>query len=78
MSSYLETIGNTPLVRLERALPEEVRANGATILCKMEMQNPGGSIKDRIAKVLYPAGSSPQPYRGYSHLKDPPWPARPR
>mmetsp|Transcript_18412 Transcript_18412/g.46645 ORF Transcript_18412/g.46645 Transcript_18412/m.46645 type:complete len:355 (+) Transcript_18412:181-1245(+) len=52
MSSYLETIGNTPLVRLERALPEEVRANGATILCKMEMQNPGGSIKDRIAKSM--------------------------
>eukprot|EP00192_Tetraselmis_astigmatica_P015663 CAMPEP_0117664804 /NCGR_PEP_ID=MMETSP0804-20121206/9436_1 /TAXON_ID=1074897 /ORGANISM="Tetraselmis astigmatica, Strain CCMP880" /LENGTH=167 /DNA_ID=CAMNT_0005472103 /DNA_START=154 /DNA_END=654 /DNA_ORIENTATION=- len=45
--SYLDTIGNTPMVRLSRGLPERCRA--ARVLCKMEMQNPGGSVKDRIA-----------------------------
>lgn len=45
--SYLETCGKTPLVILNNALPEEARH--ATIVCKLEMQNPGGSIKDRIA-----------------------------
>ena len=45
--SYLETIGKTPMVKLERSVPEA--AKHATILCKLEMQNPGGSLKDRIA-----------------------------
>ena len=45
--SYLETIGNTPMVKLDRSVPDA--AKHATILCKLEMQNPGGSLKDRIA-----------------------------
>jgi cysteine synthase len=45
--TYLETIGNTPMVRLDRSVP--TAAKHATILCKLEMQNPGGSLKDRIA-----------------------------
>eukprot|EP00316_Scyphosphaera_apsteinii_P020898 CAMPEP_0119314096 /NCGR_PEP_ID=MMETSP1333-20130426/31628_1 /TAXON_ID=418940 /ORGANISM="Scyphosphaera apsteinii, Strain RCC1455" /LENGTH=356 /DNA_ID=CAMNT_0007319141 /DNA_START=147 /DNA_END=1217 /DNA_ORIENTATION=+ len=45
--TYLETIGKTPLVKVDRMLPEE--AKHATVLVKLEMQNPGGSIKDRIA-----------------------------
>jgi len=53
-SNYLETItdaiGNTPLVKLGRALPPE--AKGVTVLAKLEMQNPGGSVKDRIAKNM--------------------------
>ena len=36
-----------PLVKLDRMLPDE--AKHATVLVKLEMQNPGGSIKDRIA-----------------------------
>lgn len=44
-SSIVDAIGNTPLVRLRR-----VTANkGATILAKLEGQNPGGSVKTRIA-----------------------------
>lgn len=50
--SYLDTVGHTPLVRLNRSLPEEVAAAGVRVLCKMEMQNPGGSVKDRIAKAM--------------------------
>jgi cysteine synthase A len=43
-NSPLELVGNTPLV----ALPALSPPNGATIYGKMEMMNPGGSVKDRI------------------------------
>jgi S-sulfo-L-cysteine synthase (O-acetyl-L-serine-dependent) len=42
----LATIGNTPLVRLEK-IPEELP--GIEILAKAEYFNPGGSVKDRAA-----------------------------
>jgi cystathionine beta-synthase len=44
-NNILETIGNTPLVRLSR-ITNEVRA---TVLAKIETTNPGNSIKDRMA-----------------------------
>lgn len=47
----LETLGNTPLVRLDRYCPE-----GATVAAKIESFNPGGSVKDRIALALIEAG----------------------
>lgn len=40
-----ELIGNTPLVRLNRVVPED----SAEIYLKLEFQNPGASVKDRIA-----------------------------
>jgi cystathionine beta-synthase len=43
--SILETIGSTPLVRLQR-LGAGVRPS---LLAKIEMANPGGSVKDRVA-----------------------------
>jgi len=43
--SILDTIGNTPLVRLERCAP----ANGAELWLKLETANPTGSVKDRMA-----------------------------
>lgn len=42
-----DLIGQTPMVKLNRVLPENMVAE--KILLKLEMQNPGGSIKDRIA-----------------------------
>jgi cysteine synthase A len=42
--SILETIGNTPSVRLNRLFPKQFE-----IWIKLEKFNPGGSIKDRIA-----------------------------
>jgi len=42
---FIETIGNTPLIRL-RAASE---ASGCEILGKAEFMNPGGSVKDRAA-----------------------------
>ncbi len=43
--TVLDTIGNTPLVRLHRVVPE----GSAEVLGKLESNNPGGSVKDRIA-----------------------------
>ncbi|NRA31511.1 MAG: pyridoxal-phosphate dependent enzyme, partial [Parvularculaceae bacterium] len=43
--SVLDTIGNTPLIKLRRASEE----TGCTILGKAEFLNPGQSVKDRAA-----------------------------
>ena len=42
--SILDTIGNTPIVRL----PRLNRGLKPTLLAKLEMFNPGNSVKDRI------------------------------
>ncbi len=44
-NNILETIGNTPLVRINR-ITKEVKG---TILAKVETTNPGNSVKDRMA-----------------------------
>jgi cysteine synthase A len=44
----VEAIGNTPLIRLERAST----ATGCTILGKAEFMNPGQSVKDRAALFI--------------------------
>ncbi|MBI3252470.1 MAG: cysteine synthase A [Candidatus Omnitrophica bacterium] len=44
-TDVLELIGNTPMVRLRKV----VGKNDAAIFAKLEMFNPGGSVKDRIA-----------------------------
>ena len=43
------TIGNTPLVRLQRISAGENARRGNVILGKLEGNNPGGSVKDRPA-----------------------------
>ena len=48
-NSILETIGNTPHIRLSRLFPE------AEVWVKSERSNPGGSIKDRIALAMVEA-----------------------
>jgi len=47
-SSVLELIGNTPVVELGRMRP----AQAARIVAKLESQNPGGSVKDRICLAM--------------------------
>ena len=47
------TIGNTPLVRLNRTMPE-----GVEVLAKMEYFNPAGSVKDRIARQIIEAAQA--------------------
>ena len=46
--SILETIGDTPLVRLSKV----TEGIAATVLAKVEFLNPGGSVKDRIALAM--------------------------
>jgi cysteine synthase A len=48
VESVLETIGNTPLVRLRRCVP----TNGAELWLKLEYRNPTGSMKDRMALAM--------------------------
>ena len=43
-NNILETIGRTPIVRINRLAPAH-----ATIYAKIESFNPGGSVKDRLA-----------------------------
>lgn len=47
--SILETIGNTPHVRLNRLFPDH------EVWMKLERANPGGSIKDRIGIAMIEA-----------------------
>src|SRR5438132_1362593 len=68
--SFLDAVGDTPLVRLSR-LGRGVRP---TILAKLEMLNPGGSVKDRIgirmieaaerSGTLRPGGTIVEPTSG--------------
>ncbi len=43
------TIGNTPLVRLQRIESASLARRGNMLLAKLEGNNPGGSVKDRPA-----------------------------
>jgi len=47
-NSIIDLIGNTPLLRLNNASKE----TGANIFAKLEYQNPGGSVKDRLAWAM--------------------------
>ena len=49
--SVLQAVGHTPLVRLRNV----ARDCPAPILAKMEMMNPGGSVKDRIGLAMVEA-----------------------
>jgi cysteine synthase len=51
VSSVLELIGATPLLRLHSIPTEEM----AEICVKVESRNPGGSTKDRIALAMIEA-----------------------
>src|SRR5690349_9633689 len=69
-NSILDTIGDTPLVRLTKV----TEGIAATVLVKIEYFNPGGSSKDRIATriiddaeakgLLKPGGTIVEPTSG--------------
>ena len=54
LNSITELIGNTPLVRLRNV----TRDAYAEVLAKLEFQNPGGSVKDRIALSMIEAAEA--------------------
>jgi cystathionine beta-synthase len=70
LDTFLDAVGNTPLVRLKKI----TRGVAPTILAKLEMLNPGGSVKDRIglrmieaaeqAGHLKPGGTIVEPTSG--------------
>ena len=51
--SIVETIGNTPLVRLE---PRGRWRDSVEVFAKLEGFNPGGSVKDRAALFMIEEG----------------------
>ena len=51
LDSILDTVGDTPIVRLSRIAP----ASGAAVYAKLEWFNPMGSVKDRVAKGMIEA-----------------------
>ena len=51
-NTVLETIGNTPHIRVQRLFP------GSEVWIKSERSNPGGSIKDRIALAMIEAAEA--------------------
>ena len=53
-NSVVDLIGNTPLVRLRKV----TEGAGAEVLAKLEFQNPGGSVKDRIALSMIEAAEA--------------------
>jgi cystathionine beta-synthase len=70
LESFLDAMGDTPLVRLRKV----TAGLKPTILAKLEMLNPGGSVKDRIglrmieaaerAGTLRPGGTIVEPTSG--------------
>jgi len=51
-NNVLETIGKTPLVRLNRL----TEGTNSTVVAKLESRNPGGSVKDRICLSMIDEG----------------------
>ena len=49
-SSILDTIGGTPVIRIDALAPE-----GIELFVKYEAANPGGSVKDRLALAIIEA-----------------------
>lgn len=49
--SILDTIGNTPIVKLNHVVP----ADAADVYVKLEFFNPAGSVKDRVALAMVQA-----------------------
>jgi cystathionine beta-synthase len=70
LDTFLDAVGGTPLVRLHRV----TRGLAPTVLAKLEMLNPGGSVKDRIGirmlddaetrGLLRPGGTIVEPTSG--------------
>jgi cysteine synthase len=54
VESPLDLIGRTPVIQLRRVVADDA----AEIWCKCEQYNPGGSVKDRIAKAMIEAAEA--------------------
>jgi cysteine synthase A len=84
VNNILETIGNTPHVRLNRLY---ANVPGAEVWLKLERANPGASIKDRIGiamiedaerRGILKKGGVIAVYLIAQSSGEPPWPRRAR
>lgn len=62
--SITDCVGNTPLVRLDRLFPQR----DIEVLAKLEMLNPGGSVKDRSARYIVERGIGDGMIRPGTHI----------
>ncbi|GAA2360096.1 2,3-diaminopropionate biosynthesis protein SbnA [Saccharopolyspora halophila] len=62
--SVLECVGDTPAVALNRLFPE----TDVEVIAKLELMNPGGSMKDRSAQHIVECGLRQGTIRPGSHL----------
>ncbi|MEV5541041.1 2,3-diaminopropionate biosynthesis protein SbnA [Saccharopolyspora shandongensis] len=62
--SLFECVGNTPVVALNRLFPEP----DVEVIAKLELMNPGGSMKDRSARHIVECGLREGSIRPGSHL----------
>src|SRR5271170_2365949 len=53
-----ELVGDTPLVALPQLLEGSVAESGVQLFAKLESQNPGGSVKDRIGVAMIEAAEA--------------------
>ena len=65
-SDITKTIGNTPLVRINRLIP----AGLATVYAKCEFFNPLGSVKDRIGVAMIEAAEKSGQLRPGTHIME--------
>jgi len=61
------TVGNTPLVRIRKAIPE----GGATVFAKCEFFNPLKSVKDRIGMAMIADGERSGKINKDTHIIEP-------
>ncbi len=61
-----DAIGNTPLVRLNRIMPQ-----GVTVLAKIESRNPAFSVKDRIGAGMIADAESTGKLKAGMHIVEP-------
>src|SRR5437764_15063436 len=63
-SSVVACVGRTPLVELRRQFPPP----GPTVIAKLELMNPSGSMKDRPAAYIVERGLADGTITPASHL----------
>ncbi len=62
--SIIDCIGHTPLVRLKSLFGER----GASVYAKLELMNPGGSMKDRSAQYIIEHGLRDGTIKPHTHV----------
>lgn len=66
-NSIVQTVGNTPLVRLRRLAPP----GGAAVLVKCEFFNPMSSVKDRIGRAMIESAEQSGRLKVDTHIIEP-------